>query len=165
MGPSLEPLRVAIEEYFQGEKTAGAAVLPIGVLFAAVGIWLFLRQDRYRVAAWPLWVGALAMFVVGTALVLRSDSQARAMIDRLDAPPLAAEIDRVARVVTTFTLLKVLWCALIVASVAAPYLIDKSWVRPVGVGIVADSGLFLLFDLVADGRARVYLEALRRVTA
>lgn len=165
MGPSLEPLRVAIAEYFQGEKTAGAAVLPLGVLFAAVGIWLFFRQDRYRAAAWPLWVGAVAMLAVGTVLVLRSDAQARSMIERLDAASLAAEIDRVARVVTTFTLLKLLWCALIVVSVAAPYWVDRSWVRPVGVGIVADAGLFLVFDLVADGRARVYLDALRRVTA
>jgi hypothetical protein len=165
VGPSLEPLRAAIAEYFQGEKTAGAAVLPIGVLFAAIGIWLFLRPDRHRVAAWPLWLGALAMFVVGAALLLRSDAQARAMIERLDAPSLAAEIDRLARVVTTFTLLKLLWCALIVAAVAAPYWIDRSWVRPVGIGIVADAALFLLFDLVADGRARVYLDALRRVTA
>jgi len=164
VGPSLEPLRAAIAAYFQGEKTAGAAVLPIGLLFAGLGIWLFLRQERYRVAAWPLWVGALAMLAIGTALVLRSDAQARAMIERVDAASIAPEIDRIARVVNTFTLLKLLWCALIVVSVAAPYFIDRSWVRPLGVGIVADAALFLLFDLVADARARVYLDALRRVT-
>jgi hypothetical protein len=153
-----DAIREAITAYFHGEKMAGAMVVPIGLAFAACGAWVFLRGAEWRTTAWPLWVGALVQIGIGVVLYLRSDGQAQALLDHADR--LGAETQRLVGVVRTFTILKVVWCVLIAASAAAPYLIHKAWVRPVAVGIIANAALVLLFDIVADARARVYLTAL-----
>lgn len=153
-----ETMRAAITAYFQGEKMAGAMVLPIGLAFAACGLWVFLRGAEWKHTSWPLWVGAVVQIGIGVVLYLRSDGQAQALIDHADR--LTAEAQRMAGVLRTFTILKIVWVALIAACVAAPYLIQKAWVRPVAVGIIANAALVLLFDIIADARARVYLAAL-----
>jgi len=154
-----EAVRAAVLQYFQGEKLAGIACLPVGAILAAIAIALFVRGGP-RAAAWPLAIGALILLGLGVVLAVRSDGQASTLITRLDAAALATETARIRRVVGTFTMLKVLWCTLIAGGVAATYLFDKPWVRPLAIGIIVVAALLLIFDLVADVRARTYLTAL-----
>jgi hypothetical protein len=150
----------AIHSYFQGEKMAGLVLLPLGVAFALGAAWLYFRGgDAHRATTWPIAVGALLQLGIGIVLFLKSDAQAQGVVAAM--ADLAPETQRMANVVRTFTMLKIVWCVLITGAVIATYVFDKPWVRPVVVGIIADVAVVLLFDLVADARARVYLSALQ----
>jgi hypothetical protein len=154
-------LSTAITTYFNGEKGAGMWAAPLGIALAALATWVFFRDATYKHTAWPLWLAGLAAGAIGIVLILKSDGQAQGVIDQIgNATAMATETARMERVVRNFTMLKILWCVLFVGSASATFVFDRPTVHAVAVGVAVIAAGGLLFDMVADARARVYLQAL-----
>ncbi len=159
-------LQDALLEYFTGEKHAGIMVLIVGAL-ALIGALLFF-QPRWELRPFAVALGLLGLLElgVGVGLLLRTGPQVERLSAQLAHDPAllrADEAARMARVQRNFTALQYTWTALLVV-VLAVALTQKG--RPAlwsaSLGLLLHASFFLAFDLVAERRGAVYLDALTR---
>ena len=153
--------------YFQAEKAESTLFLLAAAAAVVISLVLINSANEYRWMAAPLLVIALLQGVAGGTVLLRTNQQVLRLTDQLDTDPLdyrAAELARMDRVERSFGLYKALAIAVLLGGVVLTYALRSriSWYA-VGVGCVAQGALMLVLDLVAEHRADVYVEHIRRL--
>jgi hypothetical protein len=119
--------------------------------------------------AYPLAAIALIQIVVGSTVYFRTDAQTADLHQQLAGDPAAyasAELPRMETVRRSFAIYKIIEIILLVAGVAGYFLLrDRQTLFAVSLGLVLQAALMLALDLVAERRADVYIEQIRRLAA
>ncbi len=151
--------------YFAAEKAESALFVLAGLVAVGVSVWLWRTGSSYRGMAWPLALVALIQLVVGGTVLLRTDGQVAALMAQLASSPAAYQVAEVARmevVMRNFALYKLIELGLFVAGVALTYVFrQREVLYGMGVGLVLQASLMLVFDLFAEKRGDEYLEQVR----
>jgi hypothetical protein len=154
--------------YFLGEKRGALILLGAGVLALALAIGLFRSSSPYRGMMWPLALIALAQLGVGASVYFRTDAQVAELSALLKEDPAAfakKEAPRMEKVLSSFTLIKWIEIGLIAGAIALTFLYrGRDLPFSIGVGLLMQSALMLVFDLFAEHRADVYVDQIKSLT-
>ena len=161
----LDTLRSAMESYFIDEKWESALFITLGAIAIVVGFLLWKNGSSYKTAAYPLVIIALIQIAVGAAVYQRSDAQLSGLYQQAGEAPAQYRADESARmdkVQTSFKLYKALELLLLVAGIGLCLgYRDTMSLYAAGVGLLAQSALLLVLDLIAEKRADFYVAAIR----
>jgi hypothetical protein len=151
--------------YFHGEKLGGAFLIAVAVVALAASIVVWRAGWWFRAIAFPLGIVAVLQIAIGVVLLARTERQVAALKQGLRETPesaRAAEIARMEKVTTSFRWIEIAEVVLIAVGVAmALGMRSRPTVSAVGMGILLQATLLLVFDLIAEARAHVYVAWLR----
>jgi hypothetical protein len=157
----MEPL----ERYFAAEKEGALWLLALGVIAVGMTIWLVRAHGPFRAMAVPLALIGLGQLGIGVGLLARTDGQVAALTTGLRAEPETArerELGRMERVNANFTGVEIVEAVLIACGVGlALGMRARPTAMAVGMGLVLQASVMLVFDLFAEARAQVYTAWLR----
>lgn len=154
----------AMREYFHEEKTAAKLAVFGSAIAGGSGVYLMTQSDLGRGAGYSLLGVAAIGLAVGGGVYFRTNSQLRRLEDQLDQAPLdykREESERMARVNAQFRILKIAEYSILgigVATTVTGALKQADLTTGVGIGLIFDAGLLLLFDYFAETRAHVYAQ-------
>lgn len=155
--------------YFDGEKSAGVLLAAIGVAILALAAMLYPARWGLRSLAATLALFALVEIAIGVGLYLRTGPQVASLLAQLasDTPRvLTEEGARMARVQRNFAVIQYIELIVIVtAAIAAIAFKNRFALSGIALGLLCHAAFLLAFDLVAERRGAIYLEALRRRSA
>jgi hypothetical protein len=153
--------------YFAAEKQGGLLLIALAAASLAFAAWLLMTKNAFGTMAWPVLVLGALELVIGLTIAARTASQVaelEAGLQSRRAVTVTAEVERMARVNGTFELVKKAEITLI--AVAIVFLL----VRPapetlgaVGLGILLQCAVLLVFDTFAHHRAERYVQWLMAV--
>ncbi|MEZ4436675.1 MAG: hypothetical protein R3F65_30105 [bacterium] len=150
--------------YFTGEKHGAVALLVIGGAALTAGLVLVATKSDYRAMAIPLGLVALIQLAVGVGLYARTDPQVDALVEQHTAEPtamIAAETQRMGTVMKSFEIIKIVELVIIALGVALTYAFaHRPAIHAVGIGLIIQATVMLVFDLTAERRAVPYVDAL-----
>ena len=148
--------------YFTAEKHGGLLLIALAVASVVLAIYLFATRSLFSPMAWPVLVLGGIELVIGVTVASRATAQIAEIEAGLQSKrtvTITAEIERMARVNGTFELIKKVEIALI--GISLLFMI----VRPapdtlgaMGLGILLQSAVLLVFDSFAHHRAIHYVE-------
>jgi hypothetical protein len=148
--------------YFAAEKHGGVLLIALAVASLAFAGYLFATKSPFSAMAWPVLVLGGIELVIGLTIATRTAAQVAELEAGLQAKrnvTITAEIERMARVNGTFEAIKKVEVALIAMGLVF------ALIRPapetlgaVGLGIVLQCAVLLVFDTVAHHRAIHYVE-------
>jgi len=148
--------------YFTAEKQGGLLLVALAAASLALAIYLFATKSLFIPMAWPVLVLGGIELVIGVTVAGRAASQIAEIEAGLQSKrtvTITVEVERMARVNGTFELIKKVEIALIAVSIL--FMI----VRPapdtlgaMGLGILLQSAVLLVFDTFAHDRAIRYVE-------
>ncbi|MEK6373712.1 MAG: hypothetical protein AABO58_13575 [Acidobacteriota bacterium] len=140
--------------YFDGEKYAGLFLAGLGLAVIAAAVLLF----RFRSFAITLIVLAVAEIALGVGLYLKTGPQVARLMAQTDY---ADEAVRMARVQRNFVVIEIVELAIIViCALVAVTQKGRVGVTGVALGLLIHAAILLAFDLLAERRGAVYLNAL-----
>ena len=161
-------MRDAMHAYFTGEKWAGITLAIVGLCAL---VWVFLIRRGigvdFRGMVWPLGVIGLLQVAIGVGLAAKTPSQLAGLESKFnaDAPAFySAETERMTRVQRNFVIIEIVEIVLLLAGIGMAFTQKPNpllW--GIGLGIVLQAGVMLVFDLMAEQRGSVYVDALRLV--
>jgi len=161
------PLLDIIRHYFAEELKQGWVFTALGVAATLAGSWLWKSQGAFRHALWPLLVVAAVQLAVGGVVLLRTPPRAAEIETQLGADPAgfrASEVLRLTQSLDAFRFCKLAEIAAVLAAIAlALFLPHNDAARGWALGLLLQSSFMLAASLVAEQRAEVYLDALRRL--
>jgi hypothetical protein len=166
-----DAMRDAMRAYFRGELQEGAAFLGVGVGTAFIGSSLATRRDDFGIGAASAILPVSAIEIgAGLVLLFRTESQVADLLALHRGSPAqyrAEELPRMQRVNFWFDVYKGIEIGLIAlgaGSVVFGAVDDREGFIGAGVGLAAQAGAMLTFDLVAEGRADRYTERIEALT-
>jgi hypothetical protein len=148
--------------YFTAEKQGGLLLVALAVASLALAGYLFATKSLFSAMAWPILVLGGVELVIGISVASRASGQIAEIEAGLRATrtvTITTEVERMARVNGTFTLIKKVEIALIALSVL--FLIVQpapATLGAMGLGILLQSAVLLVFDTFAHHRALRYVE-------
>lgn len=148
--------------YFTAEKQGGLLLVALAVASLALAGYLFATKSLFSAMAWPVLLLGGIELVVGISVASRAEAQIAEITAGLQATrtvTITTEVERMARVNGTFTLIKKVEIALIALSVL--FLIVQpapATLGSMGLGILLQSAVLLVFDTFAHHRAIRYVE-------
>jgi hypothetical protein len=162
-------MHVAVITYFTAEKRESLLFLIAGGAAIVVSAWLWATGSPQRAMAYPLVAVALIQLVVGWTVFARTDRQVRDLHTQLARDPAAyaaAETPRMAAVQRSFRIYKAIEIVLLAAGLAGFFLFrNRPDLYAAALGLALQAALMLVFDLVAEQRAEVYVEQIRWLTS
>ena len=156
-------LRTELVHYFGLEKSWTIGLALFGLAALGLALFLWFARGPYRGAALPIGLFALLELSVGIGVAARTSDQVAGLLEQVErTSDMAEERLRMERIVRTFEIVKVAELVLLATGVALTYALRSShFAFAVGVGLIAQCGALLVFDLIAERRAEPYLAALR----
>jgi len=152
--------------YFDGEKNGGLFLAGLGILAIVAATILVRPRFGLRSFAVTLIVLALIEIAIGAGLYLRTDAQVGRLASQLQSDPArfyAGEGARMDRVQRSFIIIQYVEIAVIAICAIMAFAFKR---RPVtmgvALGLLIHAALLLAFDLIAERRGAVYLDAIRR---
>jgi hypothetical protein len=148
--------------YFTAEKQGGLLLVALALASAALAAYLFATKNPFGAMAWPLLVLGGLELVIGATIAARTASQVadlEAGLQAARAQTITVEVERMARVNSTFVVIKRVEIALIAVSLL--FLIVRpapATLGAIGLGILLQSAVLLAFDTFAHHRAVHYVE-------
>lgn len=148
--------------YFTAEKHGGLLLIALAVASVALAIYLFATKSLFSAMAWPILVLGGLELVIGATVAGRAASQVaelEAGLQATRAQTVTGEVERMARVNTTFVAIKKVEIALIAVSIL--FLLVRpapATLGALGLGILLQSAVLLVFDTFAHHRAVHYVE-------
>lgn len=148
--------------YFAAEKQGGLLLIALAVASLALAGYLFATKSLFSAMAWPVLVLGGIELVIGLTVAGRADAQVaeiEAGLQSRRTVTITTEIERMARVNGTFVLIKKVEMALIAVSLG--FLILRpapETLGAIGLGILLQSAVLLVFDTFAHHRAVHYVE-------
>ena len=148
--------------YFAAEKQGGLLLVALAVASLALAGYLFATKSLFSAMAWPVLVLGGIELVIGLSVASRADAQIAEIAAGLQATrtvTITTEVERMARVNGTFALIKKVEIALIAVSVL--FLVVQpapATLGSMGLGILLQSAILLVFDTFAHHRAIRYVE-------
>ncbi|MBN8222394.1 MAG: hypothetical protein J0L53_15840 [Spirochaetes bacterium] len=165
-----DAMRDAMRTYFEKEKTAALIGMGGAIAAGGTGGYLVTQGDLAKGIGYSLiGIGAIGL-VVGGSVYLRTDSQLAKLEKQLETTPReykTFEGARMERVITQFTILKIAELSIFAGGVATTVVgtTQKAELTTgIGIGLMLDAALLLLFDYFADARAQVYMQQIRDFT-
>ncbi|HWM94893.1 MAG TPA: hypothetical protein VN493_29330 [Thermoanaerobaculia bacterium] len=160
-------MHAAVITYFAAEKKESLLFLMTGGAAIAASLWFWITGSPLRGMGWPLVAVALIQLVVGWTVYSRTDRQARDLHTLLAKDPTScvrAEVPRMETVQKNFRIYKAIEIVLLAAGLAGMFFLrDRQALYAASLGLALQAGLMLVFDLVAERRADVYVEQIRRL--
>jgi len=159
-------MRESVTYFFAGEKLGAllAVILGIGTLAASTLIW----RTSYRWAVLPLGIIALLHIGVGAFIYLRTDRQVARLCAQLDRNPAefkAEEGLRMQKIMRKFVVFKTVEVTLLALGVSlALFCKRREELFAIGLGLIWQASVMLIFDLIMARRSQQYLEAIERWT-
>lgn len=157
----------SMEDYFEGERSAGAVFLGEGLVSMGTSVFLFTRHDEMsRGAAYPVAIVGTLEAVVGLGLAIRTSKQIaerRAQISNAPAKFQQDERKRMQRVIRQFVFLEVFELASMVTGIGlatAGELNQKPFMTGIGAGLAVQGAAVLGLDFLAERRGQRYLKAI-----
>lgn len=154
-----------LRSYFRQEYIESWFFVAVGLVAIACGAWLLYMGSSYRGAAGPLIVVALIQITVGLSVGLRTSKQAQDLEAQFSAAHAAfqhAELPRMETVMKNFRLYKMIEISLAITGLLLTYFMrDKMFWYAFGTGLLAQAGIMLVLDLLAEQRGEVYLNAVK----
>lgn len=153
-----------VQSYFQAEKKGGFIAMAVGIVACAIGGGVLLSAGApfYTGISIPLVVIGFFQIIVGATVARRSDLQAGDLEKLLAESRVefqALESPRMAVVMRNFVLQKWVEIAFIAVGLALILLNQEiNFSKGLGVGLLVQGLLMLVFDLVAEKRGKVYTE-------
>ncbi len=148
--------------YFTAEKHGGVLLIALAVASLALAAYLFATRSLFSAMAWPVLVLAGIELVIGLTVATRTAAQIAELEAGLQAKrhvTITAEVERMARVNGTFEAIKKVEVALIaIGLVLALVRPAPATLGAVGLGIVLECAVLLVFDTFAHHRAVHYVE-------
>jgi hypothetical protein len=160
-------MHVAIIRYFTAEKRESLLFMLVGMAAVAAAVFLWRTGSPWRGMGYPLAAIALIQLVVGGTVYFRTDAQTLALHKQLAVEPrayVAAETPRMEKVQKSFALYRWIEIALLAVGVLGFFLLrDRQTLWAASIGLMLQSALMLGMDFVAERRAEVYCEQIRRL--
>jgi hypothetical protein len=150
--------------YFTGEKNAGVLCVVLAVLSVALTLWVWRVHPPLRAIAAPLLLIGLIQLAIGLTLASQTRLQVASLRHDLASQPETAraqELARMDRVNRNFTRIKIVEAVLIVAALALILAFRSSALVAIGLGLLLQTSVMLVFDVFAERRAQVYTTWLR----
>jgi hypothetical protein len=147
--------------YFTAEKQGGLLLVALAIAGATLAAYLFATRNPFSAMAWPLLVLGGLELVIGATIATRAASQVAELdagLQAARAQTIASEVERMARINGTFVLIKKVEIALIAVSVL--FLMVRpapATLGAIGLGILLQSAVLLVFDTFAHHRAEQYV--------
>ena len=156
----------AMREYFHEEKSAAKMAIFGAALAAGAGAYMTSQSDLGRGTGYALIGLAPVALIVGGSVYFRTNSQLRRLEDQLETAPLDYQREeniRMQRVNRQFQILRIAEYSLfgvgaLTTTIGAAR--GAELTTGVGIGIMVDAALMLLFDHFAEVRAQVYSQRL-----
>jgi hypothetical protein len=149
--------------YFNGEKQAGLLLIAVGAVGIAAAVLFVQPRWGLRSLAITLGLLALAEIALGAGLYLRTDSQVNGLMTQLTSDRARFDSDeraRMVRVQRNFVVIEYVEVAvIIIGAVIAITQKHRPGVTGVALGLLVNGAVLLAFDLVAERRGAVYLQA------
>lgn len=148
--------------YFTAEKHGGLLLIGLAAASLALAIYLFATKSPFSPMAWPVLVLGGIELVIGLTVAGRATAQIaeiEAGLQSTRTVTITAEIERMARVNGTFELIRKVEIALIGVSIL--FLLVQpapATLGSIGLGILLQSAVLLVFDTFAHHRAIHYVE-------
>ena len=160
-------MHAAIITYFKAEKRESLLFMAVGFAAITASVFLWRTGSPWQGMAWPLVAIALIQIVVGSTVYFRTDSQVLGLHTQLAADPggyVETELPRMEAVRRSFNLYKGIEIALLIAGVAGYFFFrERQTLFAVSLGLMLQAALMLALDLVAERRADVYMDHIRRL--
>lgn len=147
--------------YFTAEKQAAVVIAGLGVVSTILAVYLWLTGSLFKAMAWPLIIIGAGQLALGAGLLLRTDPQVARLQEGLRSSPqvtLESELARMAKVNRSFKVVEAVEVLLLLAGLFLALVLRSrhlAWAS-VGMGLVLQAAVTLVFDLFAEHRALVY---------
>jgi hypothetical protein len=156
-----------LAEYFTAERQGGLVLVLLALVGFGFAGFLWLTRSAFMAMAWPLVVLGVFQLGVGLTVALRTPGQVAALGRGLDTAPAAtatAEIQRMTTINRNFRIVKVVEAILIAAGLCLVIFLPHSsaWAA-VGLGVLVEAAVLLVFDAFAHHRALVYTQWLKEL--
>lgn len=156
-------MQEALTRYFTAEKNWCLVLALFGL--SALVFCVFLLRTNFRGAVVPIGLVALIQMGIGGGVYLRTDKQVEVLRNTLEKSPKKVqnlELLRMQKVMKSFVSIEYIEIALLVVGIGlALWFKERSGVFAVGLGLIFQSSLMLLFDLIAEHRGAEYVAALK----
>jgi len=155
-----------VEKYFRSERLESLFFIAVGLVAIIVAGYFFIiiKEPFYSGAAYSLILIAFIQVVVGTCVYIRSpkDIERVQQFIQSDVSKIASEeIPRMNTVMKNFQLYKYVELLLIVVGFFLFAFIDNPLLCGIGMGLVIQSSLMLILDLIAVSRGSAYMDYLK----
>jgi hypothetical protein len=148
--------------YFAAERHGGFLLVALAAAGVALASYLFVTKSAFSAMAWPVLVLGGLELVIGLTVALRTPAQMTALEEGLRTRrdvTVMSEVARMGRVNGTFVMVKRVEIALIAVSLLFLYLKPApDTLGAVGLGILLQCAVLLVFDTFAHHRALHYVE-------
>lgn len=147
--------------YFTAEKHGALLIGALGVVSASLAAYLWFTHSPFRAMAWPLIIIGAGQLALGAGLLLRTDPQVARLQEGLRSTPevtVEAELARMRKVNRSFKVVEAIEVLLLLAGLSLALALRArhlAWAA-VGIGLVLQAVITLVFDLFAEHRALVY---------
>jgi hypothetical protein len=164
--PEMEgvPMKEEIVAYFLAEKRGALILVVVAIVALAVTVALIATKSRYRGMTAPLRVIAVGELIIGGVLVTRTNGQLAALLDQFVSAPAGmahAELARKGPVRRNFEIGKIIELLFFAGGVALAYASKRSdFAFAIGIGLIAQAALLLIFDLIAARQRAFYFQYL-----
>jgi hypothetical protein len=157
-----------LAQYFVAERQGGFLLVALALAGFGLSAFLWFSRSAFLAMAWPLVVLGLFELIVGLAVALRTPEQIAALESGLATARTAtvsAEIQRMDKVNRNFKVIKVAEVVCIVLGLLLAMLIPHSnaWAA-VGLGLLLQASVLLVFDGFAHHRALFYTQWLQSLS-
>jgi len=158
----------AVDIYFQGEKSLGVALVPIGLALLGFGLWLWRGYGSALGAAMgiTLALAGLGASIGGAALYFQVQTRGE-QLAQSRAPeatqPVDAELARMKKVNANWPRLKAAWTVLTALAIALLFLVKRDWVTGLCLAFIVLCAMLFVLDTFAERRARIYTDNLERM--
>jgi hypothetical protein len=155
-----------ILEYFSGEKLESIVFLIWGIGAILVSLFLWFTGSQYKAMLYPLTALAIIQITVGGTVYFRTDAQVQTLSERMRSAPMDFRSEELARMKTVserFKLYKFIEISLLVVGIAISYLWrDNVTGNAIAIGLIIQSTMLLVADLIAEYRAYEYVVKLQQ---
>jgi hypothetical protein len=147
--------------YFTAEKHGAVLIGAFGIISAGFAAYLWFTHSPFRAMAWPLLIIGAGQLALGAGLLIRTDSQVARLQAGLRFSPqvtVQSELARMKRVNRSFKVIEAVEVLLLLAGLFLALALGSrhlAWAA-VGMGLLVQAAITLVFDLFAEHRALVY---------
>lgn len=156
-----------MENYFKGERDLALIMIPFGlaVLSLAYYLWLHYKGSFGQAFMFTSLLVGLGLLVAGSVMMLKGGMDINKNIALIELDPagfITVELERVSHMnKSLWPALKVLWAAIVLASLVVIFFINHEIVRGIALALLLAAAVFMVVDILAEKRALIYEEKLR----
>jgi hypothetical protein len=155
--------------YFEGEKNAGLVLAALGMIALVSAALMFPERFGLRALGATLAVFALLELTIGLGLYFKTGPQVEKLEAQLAADPKAfteVEKPRMEAVQRNFRVLELTWLGLIAISAPAAFFFkEHTIISGIALGVLMNVTVVLTFDIIAERRGAIYLEAINQAAS